>query len=136
MSRTVLSSIASLAPTGALTATALAFAAIPAPAFAHPKLLSATPAANAKVAKPAAIKLTFSEDLVAPLSGIDLVMTGMPGMASHKPMPIKGFTLSVKGKTLTAVLPRPLPSGTYTLTWHAVAADQHRVEGTYDFSVN
>lgn len=114
---------------------AVILAAMPASAFAHPKLLSSTPAANAAVAKPTSITLNFSEDLVGPLSGIDLVMTGMPGMANHQPMPIKGITAKAKGKTLTVALPRPLPTGSYQLTWHAVAADQHRIEGSYTFTV-
>lgn len=50
----------------------------PASALAHPKLLSATPAAGATVAKPTKLTLNFYEDLVAPLSGIELTMTGMP----------------------------------------------------------
>jgi methionine-rich copper-binding protein CopC len=115
--------------------TAFALAAVPATTFAHPKLVNATPAANSTVAKPASITLNFSEELVGPLSGVDLVMTGMPGMADHKPMTIKGFTAKAKGKTLGVSLPRPLPAGSYRLTWHAVAADQHRVEGNYTFTV-
>lgn len=104
-------------------------------ALAHPKLLSSSPAANAAVAKPTKIKLSFSEALVGPLSGIELVMTGMPGMADHAPMPIRGFTTTASGKDLVVTLPRPLPSGSYQLKWHAVAADQHRIEGSYAFSV-
>ncbi|MCJ2180931.1 copper homeostasis periplasmic binding protein CopC [Novosphingobium album (ex Hu et al. 2023)] len=105
------------------------------PALAHPKLLSSTPAADSSVSKPATIVLNFSETLVGPLSGIDLVMTGMPGMANHKPMPIKGFTANADGKTLKVALPRPLPAGSYALSWHAVAADQHRIEGSFTFTV-
>lgn len=117
---------------------ALAFAtlsALPGLAMAHPKLVSSTPAADATVSKPTVIALTFSETLVGPLSGIDLMMTGMPGMANHAPMPIKGFATKAEGKTLKVTLPRALPSGSYKLTWHAVAADQHRIEGAYAFSV-
>ncbi|KPH61833.1 copper homeostasis periplasmic binding protein CopC [Novosphingobium sp. ST904] len=121
--------------TALAAAAAVMLAAFPSLALAHPKLLSAPPAANSAVAKPTSITLTFSEDLVAPLSGIDLVMTGMPGMADHKPMPIKGIAARAKGKTMTIALPRPLPTGTYELTWHAVAADQHRIEGSYGFTV-
>ena len=62
---------------GLVAATAALFAA--APAIAHPKLISATPAANAVVASPAKLQLTFSEGLVAKFSGVDLVMTDMPG---------------------------------------------------------
>lgn len=117
----------------ALAATALFAAA--APAAAHPRLVSASPAANAAVTRPAQITLTFSETLVAPLSGIELTMTAMPGMANHPRMPIKGFTTKVEGRTLTAKLPRPLPVGTYELKWHVVAADQHRIENLYTFTV-
>ncbi|MDR7101598.1 copper homeostasis periplasmic binding protein CopC [Croceicoccus sp. BE223] len=114
---------------------ALAVVLSPAVAMAHPKLVSATPAAKATVAKPTTLTLTFSEDLVAPLSGIELTMTGMPGMANHKPMPVKGFATKVVGKTMTISLPRALPAGTYDLKWHAVAGDQHRIQGGYSFSV-
>ena len=108
---------------------------LPSVAVAHPKLVSAAPAANAVVTKPTKITLAFSDNLVAPLSGIDLTMTGMPGMANHDPMPIKGFTSKVDGKTLTVTFPRALPAGTYLLQWHVVAADQHRIEGKHSFTV-
>jgi methionine-rich copper-binding protein CopC len=114
---------------------ALAAAALPVAAMAHPKLVSSNPAQNATVARPTSLTLTFSEVLVAPLSGIEVTMTGMPGMANHKPMPVKGFTTKVNGKTLVATLPRALPVGTYLLKWHVVAADQHRIEGSYTFKV-
>jgi methionine-rich copper-binding protein CopC len=115
----------------------LTFAAAIAPsiASAHARLVSATPAANATVARAGAISLTFSEDVAASLSGMNLVMTAMPGMADHKPMPVKGISATAKGRTLAAILPRPLPSGTYELSWYVVAADQHRVEGSYAFIV-
>lgn len=118
-----------------VAAPALALLALPGAAFAHPKLVSSNPAANTAVAKPTKLTLTFSEDLVAPLSGIELVMTGMPGMANHAPMPIKGFKTDAKGKVLTINLPRALPAGSYQLKWHAVAADQHRIEGQFAFTV-
>lgn len=105
------------------------------PAAAHPRLVTSTPAANATVAQPTQIILAFSEALVAPMSGIELTMTAMPGMANHPRMPIRGFTTKVEGRTLTAKLPRALPAGTYELKWHAVAADQHRIENTYSFTV-
>lgn len=119
--------------TALLAAAAFLLAAVP--ALAQPKLVAATPAADATVTRPTAIALNFSEDLAAPLSGIDLVMTAMPGMADHQPMPIKGITVRTAGKALTIALPRPLPSGTYRLTWHAAGPDQHRVEGSYAFTV-
>ena len=111
--------------------------ALPTAALAHPKLLSSTPAAKATVSQVKEIKLTFSEKLVPQFTGIDVTMTGMPGMANHAPMKISGFKTSVApdGKTLIAALPRPLPAGSYDLKWHAVAADTHRIEGKFSFSV-
>jgi methionine-rich copper-binding protein CopC len=119
--------ILALAPLLALT--------LPAAVQAHAHLVSSTPAANGTVAKPTKLTLTFSEPLVAPMSGIELTMTGMPGMANHAPMPIKGFATAATGATLTVTMPRALPSGSYALKWHAVTADQHRVEGQYTFTV-
>lgn len=118
----------------ALIAAALV-ATLPSIALAHPRLVTASPAANATVAKPTRVVLTFSENLVGPLSGIELTMTGMPGMANHAPMPIRGFTTRASGKILTVTLPRALPAGAYELKWHAVAADQHRIEDRYTFTV-
>ena len=118
-------------------AIAAALITIAAPAIAHPKLISSTPAAQATVTNATQVSLTFSETLMAPLSGIDLAMTGMPGMANHAPMKMAGFKTSVAadGKTLVAVFPRPLPAGTYKLDWHAVSTDTHRITGTLAFTV-
>ncbi|MFB0874225.1 MULTISPECIES: copper homeostasis periplasmic binding protein CopC [unclassified Sphingobium] len=114
---------------------AAAAIALPGVAAAHSKLLSSSPAANATVAKPTKLTLTFSETFLAPMSGVDLTMTGMPGMADHPPMQIKGFKTSVEGKTMTVTLPRALPAGSYDLKWHIVGADQHKMEGGYSFKV-
>ena len=118
-------------------ALALSIVILPGAAFAHSKLLSSSPAANATVAKPTKLTLTFSETFLGPLSGVDLVMTGMPGMSDHPPMPIKGFktTVAPDGKTMVVTLPRALPAGSYDLKWHIVGADQHKMEGGYSFKV-
>jgi methionine-rich copper-binding protein CopC len=110
---------------------------IAAPAFAHPKLVSATPAASSTVSGPTQITLAFSEALMSQMSGLDLVMTGMPGMASHAPMKVAGFKTSVSqdGKSLVAALPRALPAGSYDAHWHVVSTDTHRVEGHLTFTV-
>ena len=120
-----------------IAAAALSLAILPGAALAHSKLLSSSPAANATVAKPTKLTLTFSEKFLAPMSGVELVMTGMPGMADHPPMPIKGFktALAVDGKTMVVTLPRALPAGDYDLKWHIVGADQHKMEGGYSFKV-
>ncbi|MBN8830347.1 MAG: copper homeostasis periplasmic binding protein CopC [Sphingomonadales bacterium] len=107
------------------------------PAFAHASLVQSTPAADATVSKVQSLTLTFSEQIDGKLSGVDIVMTGMPGMANHAPMKVTGFktSLSADGKTMTLTLPRALPAGTYKLSWHAVTGDGHRMEGGYNFGV-
>ena len=120
--------------TAASFAAALAFGGT---AQAHPKLIAATPAANSAVAKPTKIQLKFSEKMLAKMTGAELTMTAMPGMAGHQPMKMSGFAAAMgpDGKTLTLTMKRPLTAGTYLVVWHAVAADTHRVEGKYSFTV-
>lgn len=106
-------------------------------AQAHPRLVSALPAANSSIAATKELKLTFSETLVAQFSGISVLMTAMPGMKMTAPMSVGKVTSGVAadGKTLVGTLTSPLPAGTYMLGWHAVTADTHRVEGSYSFIV-
>jgi methionine-rich copper-binding protein CopC len=59
-----------------LTAAAAFALILPAAASAHSKLVSSNPAADATVAKPTKLSLTFSETFLAPMSGAELVMTG------------------------------------------------------------
>lgn len=106
------------------------------PALAHPKLLSASPAPDAKVGAPARVQMTFSEGLVAKFSGADVVMTAMPGMAGHGPMKVPGEAkVAGDGKTLVVAFKRPLPKGSYRVDWHVVSVDTHRVTGSYSFTV-
>ncbi|BCA59846.1 copper homeostasis periplasmic binding protein CopC [Sphingomonas sp. HMP6] len=106
-------------------------------ALAHTHLIASTPAANASVAKPTAISLSFSETVMPEFSGADVVMTGMPGMANHQPMKLSGLkaSWSADGKTLTLVAGRAFPVGSYQVTWHAAGADTHRMQGDFTFSV-
>ena len=118
----------------ALTAAASLF--VSAPALAHPKLLSSTPAAKASVAAPSRITLTFNEGLMPRLSSAEIVMTGMPGMPNHR-MAVTGFQTAVgaDGKTPVLTLARPLSSGTYQVAWHVVSTDTHRIQGNLAFTV-
>jgi hypothetical protein len=119
-------------------ASVLAVAALiaPLPAFAHPKLVSATPAPNAATAPTARLQLVFSEKLVAQFSGAEVVMTDMPGMKMRGPvrMPVKA-SIAEDGKTLVLTLAKPLPKGSYRVDWHVVSIDTHRVKGNYSFKV-
>jgi len=102
-------------------------------ANAHPKLLSANPAANATVAKPARVELQFSEKLMPAFSKADLIMAAMPGMAAMK-MPSTA-TLAADGRTLVITPKGRLSAGRYTVDWHVVSTDTHKVAGSYAFAV-
>jgi methionine-rich copper-binding protein CopC len=102
-------------------------------ANAHPKLVSATPAANATVAKPARIQLRFSEKLMPAFSKADLIMAAMPGMPE---MAIASTAaLASDGRTLVVTPKAPLHAGRYNVAWHVVSTDTHKVAGTYAFAV-
>lgn len=106
-------------------------------ASAHAKLVASTPAANVTVAKPGKIELKFNEKIIAKMAKAEIVMTGMPGMADHAPMPITGFTAKMgpDGKSMTLQLKRALTAGTYKVTWYAAGADTHRLSGNFTFKV-
>lgn len=102
---------------------------------AHPKLVSASPAPNAVVAKPARLELHFSERLMPKLSGADLMMIGMAGM-KHAPMKVAAAAaVAADGRTLIVRPRAPLGAGRYSLAWHVVSADTHRIAGNYAFTV-
>ena len=69
-------------------------------AQAHPKLLSASPAPNAIVARPAHLALRFSEKLMPKFSGADLMMTAHGG-TTHPPMKVAAASgVADDGRTL------------------------------------
>ena len=114
-----------------------AIVAIATPASAHLKLTASTPAANAKVAKPGRIILTFSDKMVASSFKAELVMITMPGMADHPPMKMSGYTtqMSGDGKSVNLLLKRALPPGGYLPKWSAAGTDTHPVSGEVPFTV-
>lgn len=97
-------------------------------ASAHAHLTASNPAADATVASPRTLSLTFSETLEPKFSGLDL--TG-PGGAAVK----LSVSASKDRKTLLASPAKPLTPGVYKAKWHAVAKDGHRMEGAYAFTV-
>ena len=98
-------------------------------ALAHASLVTSDPAANATVAAPKTITLTFDEELTPAFSGFDVVMSD--GMK----MKFK-TTVSKDQKTITGVASGPMMAGAYKLSWHAAAADDgHKTTGTLAFTV-
>lgn len=85
-------------------------------ASAHASLVKSDQAANATVAAPKSITLTFDEEVTQAFSGFDVMMGG-----SMK-MPVK-TTVSADKKTLTGVFAGPVMAGAYKISWHAAAAD-------------
>lgn len=107
------------------------------PASAHTRIVSSTPAAGASAKAVKTVTLTFNEAFMPKLSGLEIVMTAMPGMAGHAPMKITGVKVapSADNKSLVATLAKPLPAGTYDVNWHAVGDDTHRMTGKVSFKV-
>jgi len=105
-------------------------------AQAHPKLLSSTPAEGAEGAAPTKIELHFSENLMTKFSGAKLMMTEMPGMSAHSPMPMPAkVSGSDDPKTMIIVPNAPLSAGTYQVQWRAVSSDTHPITGNVTFKV-
>lgn len=107
-----------------------------APLLAHPKLLSSTPAAESTVAPLSRIEVAFSEKLVPQFTGATLARTDMPGMPMHAPMQMKvASSVDADGTRLVVTTSKPLPKGSYKLSYHVVSTDTHRVEGGFGFKV-
>lgn len=101
-------------------------------AFAHPKLVKSDPAGDAVIAaSPKELRLSFNEELVPKFSGVEL--------KDPKGQKVEIGTIAADPadkKQLVIPLPNPLAKGLYKVDWHAVAADTHRVQGSYSFTVN
>ena len=100
-------------------------------AYAHPELQSAEPAAGAAMTtSPKQIRITFNENLIPKMSGVEvkdqigkIIPTG------------KAATDPANKKLLIVPLTEQLPPGDYKVEWHAVSDDTHRVKGSFSFSV-
>jgi methionine-rich copper-binding protein CopC len=114
------------------TLAVLAISLLATSAYAHPKLESASPAADvSSKVSPTEIKLNFSQDVIAKFSGV--VIKNESGKAIPTGVPV---TDAKDRKQLLVPLPAPLTAGHYTVTWHAVSEDTHRVTGEYSFGVD
>lgn len=101
-------------------------------AQAHPRLLSASPAANAVVGSTRTVQLRFSERLEPRFSGAEVAM-----LTGGRTTPVRGAVSAVAADrvTLIVTLPAPLRQGQYQVSWRVVAADSHRITGSYAFRV-
>ncbi|MBO0756881.1 MAG: copper homeostasis periplasmic binding protein CopC [Bradyrhizobiaceae bacterium] len=110
----------------AIMATCLAGSA----ANAHATLTSSKPQANAATTSPTELRLSFSEGVVAKFSGVELKDEGGKAVATGT-----ATTDPKDKKQLVIPLSAPLAAGRYTVTWHVVSEDTHRVKGEYSFMV-
>lgn len=117
-----------LRPLAAVCVIASASALTPVAAQAHARLVSASPAANATVAPPRVLNLTFSERMAPAFSTFDVVNAAGTTVAIRT-------QVSQDGKTLTGTLARPLPAGAYVVNWRIASSDGHRMTGSYGFTV-
>ena len=101
-------------------------------AMAHLRVVQSNPAANAAVAAPAQIDVTFSEALLARGSRAELFMGH--GRLWMK-VAVAPSQVLADGRTLRTVPNAPLAPGNYRLQWRTVGADSHPMTGELDFSV-
>ena len=100
-------------------------------ANAHPTLKSASPPANvSSTGSPTEIKLSFSEGVIAKFSGLELKDESGRTIATDM-----AVTDPKDKKQLVVRIPAPLAKGRYTVNWHVVSEDTHRVEGQYSFRI-
>ncbi len=98
-------------------------------AAAHAKLVSSNPTANATVAAPKTITLTFNEKLAPAFSKFDLVMVD-----HNMKVPVK-TEISKDGKSITGTPQGSFMPGAYKVTWSAASSDGHRMTGDVSFKV-
>jgi methionine-rich copper-binding protein CopC len=99
-------------------------------ASAHAHLVKSTPAANATIAAPKTISLTFNEKLTPAFSKFELVMPGMNNMAVAVKTAVSKDGMTIVGTPKSALMP-----GAYKVTWHAATSDGHKMDGAVDFTV-
>jgi len=100
-------------------------------AYAHPEFQSADPAPGAATtSSPKEIRITFNENVITKMSGVEVKDQTGKIIATGKAIP----DLANK-KLLVVPVSEQLPQGDYKVEWHAVSDDTHRVKGSFSFSL-
>ena len=114
-----------------VTTVLISCAVIATAAQAHAKLTSTNPAADAVVAEsPNVLRLTFNEGLIAKFSGVELKTE-----KGEKIETGTAVTDPADKKQLIVPLRAALADGVYSIKWHAVSDDTHKLEGAYSFTI-
>jgi len=97
---------------------------------AHAFLDHANPAVGSAIpAAPAAITLWFTQDLEAAFSKV--TVTNQAGQR----VDLGNVQVPQGAPAQLQVGLRPLPPGTYTVSWRVVSVDTHPSEGSFQFSI-
>lgn len=103
--------------------------AFPAGTWAHSKLQSSVPAADATATEAVQeLSLSFNEKIDSTLSTVTIT--------NDKGEKIDATEVKVDNNEMKAALGSPLESGSYTVEWKIVGLDGHPVKGNYTFEVD
>lgn len=98
------------------------------PVLAHAKMTASVPEDGASVASPVSeIAFTFSKPL-------RLTLVKVVRASDQQQMSLSGGLPKTVGTSVKTAV-SPLPSGSYKVTWTAVAEDGHVMKGDFAFSV-
>ncbi len=100
-------------------------------ASAHPKLTVTNPPTGAVIASsPKELRLSFNEGVMPKFSGVEV-----KNEKGQKVQTGQAVADPADKKQLVVPLSTVLADGTYTVEWHAVSDDTHRVKGSYSFTI-
>lgn len=101
----------------------------PTATWAHSKLETSTPAADAKLTESVQeVSLSFNENIDENLSTLKI--------KNAQGESVEVAEVKINQNTMLGTLGAPLPSGSYTVEWKIVGGDGHPVDGTYAFEVD
>lgn len=99
-------------------------------AWAHAFLHHASPAVGSSVATaPAVVTLWFTQDLEPAFS--EVTVTNQAGQR----VDLGNARIPPSSPAELQIGLKPLPPGTYLVSWHVVSVDTHPTEGTFTFEV-
>lgn len=112
------------------TAILLLFLGLFAPVYAHANLIRSDPPANSVLpTAPHQITLVFSEQVEPKFTGAAIYDSSGKEVDT-------GYHVDATNPTVLIISLATLPSGVYTVTWHAISAvDGHHTKGSFPFGV-
>jgi hypothetical protein len=112
------------------TAAAVVSLAVAGQASAHARLITGSPKAGATVAAPKALRLQYSETIVADASSVTVAGPAGAPVATGK------LSLDAKDRRVVIVPFSATPApGVYKVTWKMKTPDGHSTDGDFTFTV-